>query len=128
MAEQNTNVGKAVGTIGQLWRFPVKSMQGEQLDTADVSAAGLAGDRAYAVLDLQTGKVASATHPKLWPGLLASRASLIESPPPGGERPAARIELADGTVVMGDAPDIDLVLSRFFGREVTLAHAAPPDF
>jgi MOSC domain-containing protein len=128
MKEQNLNAGTVVGSVAALWRFPVKSMQGEQLDAADVSAAGLVGDRAYAVLDLQTGKVASATHPKLWPGLLASRATLIESPRPGGEPPAASIELADGTAVISDAPDIDVVLSRFFGREVTLARAAPPDF
>ena len=35
-----------------------------------------------------------------------------------------RIELADGTVVLSDAPGVDAVLSRFFGREVELAHAA----
>ena len=35
-----------------------------------------------------------------------------------------RIELADGTVVLSDAPDVDAVLSRFFGRDVELAHAA----
>jgi uncharacterized protein len=35
-----------------------------------------------------------------------------------------RIELADGNVVLSDAPDVDAVLSRFFGRDVELAHAA----
>jgi hypothetical protein len=35
-----------------------------------------------------------------------------------------RIELADGTVVLSDAPDVDAVLSRFFGREVELSRAA----
>ena len=128
MAEQNANAARVVGTIGALWRFPVKSMQGEELNDAAVSAAGLVGDRAYAVLDIQTGKVASGTHPTLWPGLLGCRASLIESPRTTGELPAARIELADGTVVMSDTPDIDVVLSRFFGREVTLAHVAPLDY
>src|SRR5213078_5218899 len=36
----------------------------------------------------------------------------------------ARIELADGASVLSDAPDVDAVLSRFFGREVELARAA----
>ena len=63
MAEQ-------VGTIEALWRFPVKSMRGEQLDAIEVSAAGLAGDRAYALIDATTGKVVSAKNPRLWPNIL----------------------------------------------------------
>jgi MOSC domain-containing protein len=121
-------MGKVVGTIAALWRFPVKSMQGEQLNEAHVSAAGLVGDRAYAILDQQTGKVASATHPKLWPELIACRATFVESPRPGGGVPAIRIELADGTAVRSDAAGVDAVLSRFFGRPVKLARAAPKDF
>jgi uncharacterized protein YcbX len=35
-----------------------------------------------------------------------------------------RIELADGNAVLSDAADVDAVLSRFFGRDVELAHAA----
>lgn len=103
-------------------------MQGEQLDGAHVSVAGLVGDRAYALLDGQTGKVASATHPKLWPELIACRATFVESPLPGRQLPAIRIELADGTAVRSDAADVDAVLSRFFGRPVELARAAPKDF
>jgi MOSC domain-containing protein len=118
------NPNEAVGRIQALWRFPVKSMLGEQLDTADLSEGGIVGDRAFAVRDRQTGKVASAKHPKLWPDLLACRASFVESPGPGEALPPARIELADGTSVMSDAADVDAVLSRFFGREVELARAA----
>ena len=118
------NSSEPVGTIRALWRFPVKSMLGEELETADLSVGGLAGDRAYAILDRETGKVASAKHPKLWPDLLACRAAFVESPRPGDELPPARIELADGTSVLSDAADVDAVLSRFFGRDVELAHAA----
>ena len=64
------NAGEPVGTIPALWRFPVKSMLGEELDAADVAEGGIVGDRAYALLDKETGKVASAKHPKLWPDLL----------------------------------------------------------
>ena len=45
------NGGEAVGTIGALWRFPVKSMLGEDLESVDVSESGVAGDRAYALID-----------------------------------------------------------------------------
>ncbi len=113
-----------VGTIEALWRFPVKSMLGEQLDAADLTEGGIVGDRGYALRDRETGKVASAKHPKLWPNLLACRAAFVEPPRPGRELPPARIDLADATSVRSDDADVDAVLSRFFGREVELAHAA----
>jgi uncharacterized protein YcbX len=99
-------------------------MLGEELDAADLSEAGVVGDRAYALVDKETGKVASAKHPKLWPNLLACRAAFVQPPRPGDELPPARIELADGTSVSSDAADVDAVLSRFFGRDVELARAA----
>jgi hypothetical protein len=48
-----------VGTAGGLWRFPVKSMQGEEIETAYVTERGLLGDRVYALIDTETGKVVS---------------------------------------------------------------------
>jgi uncharacterized protein YcbX len=117
-----------VGAVGALWRFPVKSMLGEELDAATVSEGGIVGDRAYALIDRETGKVASAKHPKLWPDLLACRARFVEPPRPGDELPPARIELPDGTLVMSDAADVDAALSRYFGRELELARAAPAEF
>jgi MOSC domain-containing protein len=118
------NSSEPVGTIGALWRFPVKSMLGEELDAADLSEDGIVGDRAYALRDRETGKVASAKHPKLWPNLLACRARFVDPPSLGNELPPARIELADGNSVLSDAADVDAVLSRFFERDVELARAA----
>ena len=118
------NSSEPVGTIGALWRFPVKSMLGEQLDAADLSEGGIVGDRAYALRDRETGKVASAKHSKLWPDLLGCRAAFVEPPRPGDELPPVRIELAEGNSVLSDAADVDAVLSRFFGRDVELARAA----
>jgi uncharacterized protein YcbX len=117
-----------VGTVAAVWRFPVKSMLGEELDAADLSQGGIVGDRAYALIDKETGKVVSAKHPKLWPDLLACRATFIEPPCPGEELPPARIDLADGSWVLSDAADVDAALSRFFGRDVELARAAPDDY
>ena len=86
--------------------------------------AGSSATARYAVRDRETGKVASAKHPKLWPGLLACRAAFVEPPRPGDELPPVRIDLADGESVLSDASDADAVLSRFFGRDVELARAA----
>jgi uncharacterized protein len=113
-----------VGRIRALWRFPVKSMLGEELDAVDLSGDGVVGDRAYALRDRETGKVASAKHPKVWPNLFACRAAFVEPPRPGEDLPPARIDLADGNSVLSDAADVDDVLSRFFGRNVELARAA----
>jgi uncharacterized protein YcbX len=117
-----------VGTVRELWRFPVKSMQGERLDAAALGVAGLLGDRAYAIVDRESGKVASAKNPKRWPQLLDCRANFTRPPQSGEEVPPVQIELADGTSVTSDARDVDAVLSRFFGREVRLARTAPADF
>ncbi|MDT7672284.1 MAG: uncharacterized protein QOD82_186, partial [Pseudonocardiales bacterium] len=58
-----------IGTVVGLWRFPVKSMLGERVETADITDVGIVGDRGYALIDRQTGKVVSAKHPRLWPDL-----------------------------------------------------------
>src|SRR5918994_4526264 len=94
-----------VGTIRALWRFPVKSMLGEELEAVDLGEGGIVGDRAYAIVDKETGKVASAKHSKLWPDLLKCRAALVEPPRAAADAPPVRIELADGTSVHSDAPD-----------------------
>jgi len=117
-------VSEVVGSIGALWRFPVKSMLGEQVDGAEIGSGGVAGDRAYAIVDRTTGKVASAKHPKLWPDLFGCRAAFIAPPAAGEKLPPVQIELADGTTVMSDANDANAALSRFFGRDVELAPAA----
>jgi uncharacterized protein YcbX len=118
------NSSEPVGTIRARWRFPVMSLRGEELVAADLTEGGIVGDRAYAIRDKKTGKVASAKHSKRWPNLLDCRAAFVEPPRPGDELPPVRIELADGNSVLSDASDVDAVLSRFFGRDVKLARAA----
>jgi uncharacterized protein YcbX len=117
-----------VGTVAAVWRFPVKSMQGELLDAGEVTRSGVVGDRAYALVDTETGKVVSAKHPKKWSSVLACRARFLEQPVAGEEPPPVQIDLPDGTTVISDAPDAAAALSRFFGRSVELAAAAPSDY
>ena len=119
---------ESVGSIGGLWRFPVKSMGGEQLEQAELTERGLVGDRAFALIDTETGKVVSAKSVRLFPDLLGCRAEFAEAPRAGEELPAVRIVMPDKTSVMSDSGDVDRVLSSRLGREVTLARSAPEDF
>ena len=68
------------GSLVTLWRYPVKSMMGEELNAAEVTEAGLLGDRAYALLDSSDGKVASAKNPRKWPLLFEFRTALFQQP------------------------------------------------
>jgi len=117
-----------VGTIAGLWRFPVKSMGGERVDRAELSSRGLVGDRAFALVDVDTGKVVSAKSIKLFPTLLRCRAAFAEPPASGRDLPPVGITLSDGETVMSDAPDANRALSAHFGRQVTLSRMAPEDY
>jgi uncharacterized protein YcbX len=121
-------LSKVVGTVAGLWRFPVKSMLGEELEKVEVTEWGLVGDRAYGLVDVATGRVASAKNPKSWPDLFGCRATFLEPPRAAGPLPPVRITLSDGTSLTSDAPNVDAVLSDLFGRKVRLALAAPEDF
>ncbi len=117
--------GGRVGTVGALWRYPVKSMMGEELNATDVTERGLLGDRAYALVDGETGKVASAKFPRKWPTLFDHRAAFVNGPRVG-ERPApVRITLPDGEVVSSEEEGLDRILSADLGRAVALAKTAP---
>ena len=95
--------------VAELWRYPVKSLQGERLTTVDVGPEGLAGDRQWALFDVATGY-----------GLTARRVPdlLFLS---GRLRADGHVEvvLPDGTVTSDDA-----VLSDWLGRSVALRAAA----
>lgn len=120
------NTGWApAGSVAALWRYPVKSMQGEELVEALVTARGILGDRAYALRDRATGHIASAKHPRKWGRLLACQASYVEPPRPGAPPPPIWITLPDGAVLHSEQPDVDRVLSRLLERDVELLAEAP---
>ena len=56
-APQHLSGRVQVGSVVALWRYPVKSMMGEELNSCEVTDRGLLGDRRFAVVDRSTGKV-----------------------------------------------------------------------
>jgi uncharacterized protein YcbX len=113
----------SAGSVVGLWRYPVKSMMGEELNASDVTDRGLVGDRQFAVVDASTGKVAGAKNPRKWGNFFDFRAAYVEPPERGSKLPAVQLTLPDGAVVTSEQPDVAQVLSRALGREVAFAEA-----
>ncbi len=115
----------AATAIVSLWRYPVKSMQGEELNASMVSERGLLGDRAYALIDAADGKVGSAKNPRKWPNLFAFRAAYTESPKSATEPAPVRITLPDGTLVAPNQGNLSALLKPILGRDAVLKAAVP---
>lgn len=115
----------SVGSIGALWRYPVKSMLGEELNAAALGKRGLAGDRVYAIVDPDSGKVASAKNPKKWPHLFDCRAAFVEPPQSSQDLPAVRVTLPDGRITRSDDGDFNAAISTMLGRAGKLQTAVP---
>lgn len=117
-----------IGRVQQLWRFPVKSMAGEATPQVELTADGVHGDRAYALMDTRSGKVVSAKDVRHFPDLLRCRAAYVSPPEVGAEVPPVRITLPDGSEIGSDEPEANLRLSAALGREVHLVREAPADY
>lgn len=113
-------------TIAALYRYPVKSMLGESLTRAVLDERGVVGDRAYALLDVESGIIASAKVPQRWGMLLEFSAAFSGEPVPGEPAPPVTITFPDGSTRRSDDPEIDQTLSAVLGREVELI-TTPPD-
>jgi uncharacterized protein len=114
---------RPVGSVGELWRYPVKSMLGEQKTELLITERGSLGDRAWALRELTSGRIASA---KRFPRLLEFRATYEVEPTPDGPG-RARIEIPGGRVVHPDEDDVSAVISKVLGRPMRLEGQARSD-
>jgi uncharacterized protein YcbX len=111
--------------VRELWRFPVKSMGGEQVEATTVDQRGVHGDRLWAVRDEDKGVI---TNAKRIPALLACSARFVREPAPDvgpGTVPDVVVTLPDGSTVRSDDPDVHARLSAALGRSVTLCALRP---
>jgi uncharacterized protein len=115
---------KSIGKVVSIWRYPVKSMMGEELNSSYVTERGLIGDRVYAIIDQQTGKVASAKNPGKWGKLFDFRAAFIDSLQTVDNIPPVRITFPDGSQIFSNHGDVDHTLSKVLGREVSVMNAS----
>jgi len=117
----------AGGAVVSLWRYPVKSMMGEELNASAVTDRGMLGDRSLALVDTETGKVVSAKNPKKWPAMFDFRAAFAAPPQLGQPLPPVRVTRPDGESVMSDDAGFTESMSAALGRPVTLAAAGTPE-
>lgn len=103
-----------VGTVGALFRYPVKSMLGETLSELTIGPGGVTGDRAWALREKVNGRIVSA---KKWRQAFEFRAAYVS------ESSAPTITFPDGRKIAADAPEALALLSAAFGRTVEVAHA-----
>jgi len=112
-------------TISAIFRYPVKSMLGEDLPAAEIDSRGVVGDRSYAVIDPAENRVGSAKIPKKWGRLYDYRAAYHH--PPNGATSVPQVTFPDGSIAALDHPEIDAMLSRDLGKGVRMVATKPDD-
>lgn len=106
-----------VGTISDIYRYPVKSMAGERHEALAVGEDGLRGDRSWAARDEERGGIEGA---RKLPQLLNCSARFTEEVAETGPAPVPEIELPGGARVRADDPEAARHLSELVGRKLTL--------
>lgn len=105
-----------IGTIQQLWRYPVKSMSGQPLHDCDVGVSGLPGDRGWALRDEHTREI---TNGKQVPRLMQCAARYRQEPG-HGTIPHVDITCDEGAATGSDEANVNQRLSAALGRTVSL--------
>ncbi|MCY3572215.1 MAG: MOSC N-terminal beta barrel domain-containing protein [Chloroflexi bacterium] len=114
----------SVGIVTQLWRYPVKSMAGEQLSAAEIDQNGVAGDRGWAVREIEADVTRNARE---MPKLLQFASAYAESPSFDQRSPAVTITTPDNVQVQSADENRDQQLSEILGRPVMLTPLHPAD-
>lgn len=104
------NAAVSAGTVDQLYRYPVKSMQGLAVEYVELGLSGIDGDRSRALIDVDSGRLMSA---KRWSKLLLAVADDIG------------VTLPDGTRRPYESGDMSRVLSTWLERDVALNQVTP---
>ena len=105
-----------VGKVSEVWRYPVRSMRGERLDRVAAGEGGVAGDRAFGVIDAETGQEAQVADRRAWHRLLELAARF----PDPEALTVAELTFPDGALRRSDAEDLPRMLSEYLGTKVAL--------
>jgi uncharacterized protein len=110
-----------VGSVAEIWRYPVKSMGGERLEQSAIATRGLHADRMWAVRDVELNTF---TTGRRWPVLLQCSARFVEDPagrPAGpGDVLEVIVTFPDGGEMSSSDPAINDRLSQLIGKPARL--------
>jgi uncharacterized protein len=116
-----TTPATQLGTVSELWRYPVKSMLGEQVSSVTLTNLGIDGDRRFALRDLGSGKIISAKQPKFGRVLLQLHAHRD----PASD--TVHIRIGDDTFDVSQTDELNSRLSVLLGCPVALVAATTND-
>ena len=120
-------LGMNVGQLSELWRYPVKSMAGESIQSGRFDAYGMIGDRAWAAINTETGNVGWG---KSYPKLMNLKARYTREPPPtrsyGEDVSPVAIHFPSGDVAVSNA-NPDKALTDYIGAPLHLSPLEPPE-
>lgn len=107
-----------IGVVGSIWRYPVKGMAGESLQSCELDTDGLKGDRIWAVQDVRRQEIQSC---KFRPQLLRCRARYRD------DRDSASVEITfpDGRQLRCDDPRASASISALIGHDGLLQPLRP---
>ncbi len=111
-------------TIASAHRYPLKSAQGESVESLDLVASGALGDRAWAVRDEVRGGIRGA---KKIASLMNLAARFVEEPTPANPTPAIKIGFPNGESCFSTDADCARLLSEALDHEVTLWPLQPAE-
>ena len=111
-----------IGTVEQIWRYPVKSMGGQRLSETTVDELGIPGDRGWAIRDETTTEITTGTRIPL----VMQCSSAYDGEPTAKNIPHVEIFFPDGSTVRSDDPQANERLSEVLGKPVTLWPRQPP--
>src|SRR5258708_30113262 len=107
---------QVIGTVKEIWRYPVKSMAGERMQRANVGTMGIHGDRGWAIRDEKAGEIRNA---RKLPALLHCSAIYLREPS-GSDVPPVQITMPNGTTFHSDSAEAGEKLSETLGRPESL--------
>jgi uncharacterized protein YcbX len=116
------------GSVSRLWRYPIKSMLGEELDSADVIWCGFHGNRCYALVDVQSSRLVSAKNPAKWARMFECSSRLMDGDLTREGPPPVLVALPDGKsfdISEGEYGVAEASLSELLGRSVRFIAADP---
>lgn len=110
-----------IGTVKQIWRYAVKSMAGEQLDSCNIGPLGIPADRGWAIRDAASGEITTGSR---LPLLMQCGAFYRESPN-AGAIPHVVMCFPNGVEVASDESNVNVRLSELLDRSVSLSALQP---